>query len=481
LCFRNLLDFRDGKHLFISLFFHSHLISMIWLKIGGVAVLNKKLHFLHLLLYVLCIIAALWQHGNPYFTLSAIILLIVAGTVSPLFREQNDLRKQLFSIFFPIAGGIWLIYRFLNCGTPADVFIVEALALAGISFFFNLHPKEKGYRLIICTILLIYGSLITRTVFLYVCIPVLLLVFPLLYSSRTAALIKYPQQFFRPVKSRYEYRYLALHAFIALILGVSIFTLIPFKTKTGAGFVSNSLFAHKTHPPKIVDWLFLRQKEESRSKTQNPENSMEEGELDSFEEESLTDIISGEEIPNSKLGNSQFYEDGETSVPGKISGVFKDNLNEMFDKIGKSWFAILGLLEGWRGILVVFLSLFACSIYFILPYLKKYISEILKKYNCRKMYSKAEENVNNDPALCLKLCYLTSRGILDLAGYPREKNLELFDYGESLQVINPELSKDVLVIFSLYSKMVYSPLPATSIESKKAFESLKGLKSIDKS
>ena len=442
--------------------------------------MNKKLHFLHLLLYGLCIVAALWQHGNPYFTLSVILVLIIAGILSPLFKDKNDIRKQLISILFPIAGGIWLIYRFLS-GTSADIFIVEALALAGISYFFNLHPKGKGYRLVICSVLLIYGALIPRTIFFYVCIPALILMFPLLYYSRTDALIKNPEQFNKPVKSGYEYRYLALHAFIALILGACIFTLFPFKKKTEPGFVSSSLFIRKAPPPKIGDWFFPPQKYEAKSENETPENNKDLGDSGPFEEESLIEIVAGKENPSSKQEGTVLQKDVEQSGLGRITSVFKDNLNEMSDNIENSWFAISGLLQGWRGWLVVVLILFTSTLYFLLPYLKKYISELLKKYNCRKMYLKAEANINNDPALCLKLCYLTSRDLLDLAGYPRKNNLELFDYGASLKAINPKLCKDVLVIFSLYSKMVYSPLPATSNESKKAFESLREMRTIDKS
>ncbi len=168
--------------------------------------------------------------------------------------------------------------------------------------------------------------------------------------------------------------------------------------------------------------------------------------------------------------------DEKKSGLGKLIVDFKNSLNSMINKFKTSWILLIAVLKGKTGIMAGALVIFFVLCYFLFPYIRKFISLKFKKLNCRKMIIQAEKITQSNPALCLKLCYLAIRDSLDLAGFQRKNNMELFDYGASLEAVNPQFSKDVLMVFFLYSKMTYSKQPATAIDSDKAFKKLSDIR-----
>ncbi|MCK4981363.1 MAG: hypothetical protein KAS17_00495, partial [Victivallaceae bacterium] len=77
-----------------------------------------------------------------------------------------------------------------------------------------------------------------------------------------------------------------------------------------------------------------------------------------------------------------------------------------------------------------------------------------------------------NPALCVRMCYSMTRSLLNLGGFPRSRNAELFEYGRSLSVVDIDLHKDVVVIFYMFSKLEYSLSPITLKEAGEALERL---------
>jgi len=99
---------------------------------------------LNMIIYGIAVAAALWEHGQPVFTIGVLCAIVVAVAMARFTRGLNSTIRYILTMLFPVLGAAWLIYR-LMAHDPADKFIVEALAVAGISFFFNPRPKEQGY------------------------------------------------------------------------------------------------------------------------------------------------------------------------------------------------------------------------------------------------------------------------------------------------------------------------------------------------
>ncbi len=57
------------------------------------------------------------------------------------------------------------------------------------------------------------------------------------------------------------------------------------------------------------------------------------------------------------------------------------------------------------------------------------------------------------------ICCRTVRELLDPAGLGRKRNMELFDYGASLEKTDHGLSKDVCAVFLIHSKASHGTIP----------------------
>lgn len=376
-------------------------------------------------------------------------VLTLSGIYSAVFLNRTTILKQLIPVIFPIAAGIWLFYRYTNQSLTGTL-IVESLALAGISFFFKINLKEEGYRLVISSVLLIYGAVMNQPLFIYLSVPAVILIFLLLHFSRTEALCKKPEHLVKPYKYGNEYRYLMLHILLTFIFGTYIFSLFS------SHDISESL-KNNTNKTKITEI----------DKRKN----------DSGDE--ISNNIKKIEPPSSDKSESLFIDSGlnENEV-FKESPEFKQNLISTHKKIKQKLSSLLNVIKGPVGYTLLFIILILILISFTFSYLRKYISKIGTRKNCTKLYLKAEKNLESNPSLSLKLSYLSLRTLLAEAGFPKKNNLELFDYGESFKSIDPAFSHNVLLIFSLYSKMVYSTSVATADESRKAFQSLSELRKV---
>ena len=73
-----------------------------------------------------------------------------------------------------------------------------------------------------------------------------------------------------------------------------------------------------------------------------------------------------------------------------------------------------------------------------------------------------------NPCQCIEACYDATRNLLEIAGYANVGKLELFDYGTSLQNEDLQLSKNVLAVFYIYTRMSYSSIKPEVADSEHA-------------
>ena len=86
----------------------------------------------------------------------------------------------------------------------------------------------------------------------------------------------------------------------------------------------------------------------------------------------------------------------------------------------------------------------------------------------RCLRSAGKASSRNDYGECVRLCYMATRAFLEAAGHPKKEGADLFDYAADLEGIPPEARKDALVVFLLYSKLVYGSLGAARRDSDEA-------------
>jgi transglutaminase-like putative cysteine protease len=170
----------------------------------------------------------------------------------------------------------------------------------------------------------------------------------------------------------------------------------------------------------------------------------------------------------------QFKETGISS----IKGIFA-KLKRRFNRVTrwmKSIFSFLvqGVLENWF-LLIPIIAIFI-ALYLEIIILQRYLNRKYALIKCRYFYSTAKENFPKNPGICVKMSYLMTRSLLNLVGFPRSHNAELLEYGRSLNIVNLELHKDVVVIFYMFSKLEYSLSQITLEEADEALERLERIR-----
>jgi transglutaminase-like putative cysteine protease len=173
------------------------------------------------------------------------------------------------------------------------------------------------------------------------------------------------------------------------------------------------------------------------------------------------------------------------SYMGKIN-TFKergmDNLKDILAKIRRKFNGALSwvksnfelIVQGFVKYWFLFIPLVAILIAVILEImiLKKYLNRKYGLRKCRDFYSMAQASFPAKPELCVRMCYLMTRSLLNLGGFPRVRNVELLEYGRSLSMVGRDLHRDVVVIFYMFSKLEYSLSPITLEEAGEALERL---------
>ncbi len=218
------------------------------------------LHWAYLLLYMVGITAALWQHGQPQLTL---VLLIAAGVVGILpyvpVPQLGDINRKLIQHMISAVGVMWMFIR-LNHGTPADLLLIEGFTIIGINFGLGRSPKEFGYLLLIAATDIGYGAVIPpRAVYVWMLPIGIVLCLLLLYHGRAATLARLRQIRAIQTVSRRNAVVLGAHAVLVLIAWMLLFSVMPIRNRSPwqRGAVSSSFTRDKRNelPDDFQKWM----------------------------------------------------------------------------------------------------------------------------------------------------------------------------------------------------------------------------------
>ncbi len=151
----------------------------------------------------------------------------------------------------------------------------------------------------------------------------------------------------------------------------------------------------------------------------------------------------------------------------KFAGISKwlqASFDCFIEQLQKHWYLLIPLLI---VIVAVFLEIII---------LKRYLKRKYGLRKCRRFYAAARANFPGRPDICVRMCYLTTRSLLNLGEMPRSRNAELLEYGKSLNIIDFGLCKDVVVIFYMFSKLEYSSLSVSGEEAGEILERLEKIR-----
>ena len=216
---------------------------------------DMRLHILYCLLYGCSIIAALWQHGHAVFT-CVVLILVFPMMILPFFKFfRNELTRSIMQISFPTVAGIWLVFRIIN-RVPSGQFLMESLTLAGLAFSFTLCKKDRAYFLLISSVLLMYGSVYPRAIFIHLIPLIMILVLLIFYLSRTNALCQSAKIPESKAVSKFSWLYLIPQTALMVLIAIFIYMLLPSEDSTSGGYL-NSDFNNNTNysPPEIRNWF----------------------------------------------------------------------------------------------------------------------------------------------------------------------------------------------------------------------------------
>jgi Transglutaminase-like superfamily len=215
-------------------------------------------HFLWLAFFFCAAGAALWQHGNPMFSLILLGAIFPVGLLAYLpERLWNDWPKVILQVTAAFGACAWGAYR-INNGVPPDKVLAESISLFGFCFIFARGRGDYQYLLLISIILLLYGSLIPRAIYLFFGGGALLLLPVILYMTRTQALftkanLRKPQRFVRR-----NWPQIFLHFGIFLCFTYYFFMLLPNRGegREGAGLIVVSFKnENKNLAPNFNRWI----------------------------------------------------------------------------------------------------------------------------------------------------------------------------------------------------------------------------------
>ncbi|MFZ2655154.1 MAG: transglutaminase family protein [Victivallales bacterium] len=116
---------------------------------------------------------------------------------------------------------------------------------------------------------------------------------------------------------------------------------------------------------------------------------------------------------------------------------------------------VLFWLVGFQGLLLMLSGLGAFAAYRMYVKIRFFLRRRRRIRKCLAIIERFPGFSEKHPKDNINICYRITRELLDLSGLRRDHNMELFNYGASLERMDYNLSKDVLVIFFIYSKISY--------------------------
>ena len=218
--------------------------------------------FLYTAFFGLGITSALWQHGSPVFTISALSLLLpVCFTLFIPYRFADSLLRRMLGCGIFFGACVWVWHR-LNNEIPFDLALIEGLIIVAFSFLSNGTAKDCDYLFFISCFLMIYAGLIPRRILLYL-VPASALVLIAISISERGKNLAGIKKLIRPAgfspfrNALRSWHLLILQLLIALPVFALILTFIPLHETTDNGYfeVSFATFRRSAMPPDLRKWL----------------------------------------------------------------------------------------------------------------------------------------------------------------------------------------------------------------------------------
>lgn len=214
----------------------------------------------HLVYTILCgaaVVASLWQYAQPQLTFAVLGLIPVLALLAYVpYRVIPSWWRFMIQLAVVAAAAVWLMYR-LTHGIPADKVLSEVLAITSLIFLMAQNARDYGYLFAISMILLAYGALLPRTVYLW-CLGVAFgSMLILLYSNRLQQLSANPRLPNPRRILRRNWHILALH--LGLVAGcfALIFPLFPTDPSGSKGIFAVAFNTDKSSmlPANLQQWF----------------------------------------------------------------------------------------------------------------------------------------------------------------------------------------------------------------------------------
>ncbi|MBR2905260.1 MAG: hypothetical protein IKC08_05110, partial [Lentisphaeria bacterium] len=223
---------------------------------------GSKVHFIYVSLFLCGILASLWQHGDPKFTLGVLCAVIpFSFFVFIPYRFADMITRQLISTGIFFGACFYATYR-INRRIPFDLVLVESLILCSFTFLINCTKKDYHYLFFNSLFLLIYGGLVPRNLMLYLIPASFFLLLVILLWEREESIAGEGEIVFQkyqsPVRGIFRTWHIRfLHTLLAIPVFLYVFSLIPLYETGNEGFFEVSFMTERTSmlPPDLQKWL----------------------------------------------------------------------------------------------------------------------------------------------------------------------------------------------------------------------------------
>ncbi len=213
-------------------------------------------HWFYFMLMALGIISALWLHGHPIYTVTILGLLLPCSLANYIPYKYFSRNQRFFTMsLFALAAVGWGVFRFM-AREQVDKLLIESICLLALCFSFSPRRRDFGYMLLIAVLLLLYGSLLPRAIYLFIIPIAFILGMLMIYGTRTNGLSRDPDLSV-PV-FRFSWGKIMLHMLLVIGLWIYFYSLFPKEdTHTSGGFFVTSFRNQNDSflPPQITVWF----------------------------------------------------------------------------------------------------------------------------------------------------------------------------------------------------------------------------------
>ncbi len=226
-------------------------------------------HWLYILLAGFAVVASLWQYGNAQLTTGILIALPLAGVLAYVpYRVIPSWSRFTLQLLIALFAGGWLFCR-LGTGVVADKALLELLSVMLLIFCMAQNSRDYGYLFMIAAILLLYGALLPRTIYLFCLVGALVVTLVLLYNNRVRQLASSPNLANPRGIVRRNWHLALLHTLLTLGLFWLIFPHFPSQSLTSYGMFAVGFSNDKESllPASMQKWF------QSEKSHQNGEGS----------------------------------------------------------------------------------------------------------------------------------------------------------------------------------------------------------------